>query len=247
MKNKILMLCTAASLLFSMTACDDTVDMNDPSSVRKALTKKGVPFSPNQFVKFAAAGDTANLTLMVKATMDINVADDNGNNAVAIVANKGDLSTLKYLFANGATANVRNSRGETILENAVAMGNKDVVNCVIDQLKKENADPQAMNPAVHFAAKAGKAEMLEVLAAAGAPLGMMGPDGYMPIHWTAKEGNYDALMVLINHGVAVNDTCAEGYSALDWADNAGWTRLKAALKNAGAKVTAKYKKDSKRK
>lgn len=245
MKNKFLTLFAAATLALSMTGCDDSTDLNDPQSVRKLLTKQGIPFSPNQFVKFAAAGDTANMTLMIKATLEIDSPDDNGNNAVAIAANKGDMNTLNYLFANGAKANVRNGHGEPILDNAVSMGKKEVVTRIIDQLKKEGVDPQTMSSAVHLAAKTGNAEMLELLANAGIPLEVRAADGYMPIHLTVKEGNYDALMVLIKHGVDINAKCKEGYSVMDWATSSGYTRLLKEVKKAGGKLTPKGKKDLK--
>ena len=44
----------ALSLLLGMTACDDKMDPNNPQSVRKELTKRKIPFTPNQFVSYAA-------------------------------------------------------------------------------------------------------------------------------------------------------------------------------------------------
>ncbi len=247
MNKKILMLFAAAGLAFSMVGCNDSLDTNDPASVRKYLTKKQIPFTPNQFVAFAAAGDTANMTLFLQGSFEIDAATESGNNAVAIAANKGNLMVLNYLFDRGAKANVRNSQGQTVLENAVTMGNKEVVARILEQLKKEGTDPQTLSSAVLLAAKTGKAEMLEVLADGGAPLETRAADGYMPIHWAAKEGNYDALMVLIKRGVDVNAKCGQGYSVLDWATNAGWTRLIKEIKKAGGKITPKYLKDSKAK
>ena len=81
-----------------------------------------------------------------------------------------------------------------------------------------------------IAAKTGKADILEVLADAGAPLETRGPDGYLPIHWAVKSGNYDAMMFLIDKGADVNAKCGQGYSVLDWATNEGYTRLIKALK-----------------
>jgi ankyrin repeat protein len=153
---------------------------------------------------------------------------------------------LNYLFDHGAKANVKNSLGEPVLDNAVMMGNTDVVKILIDQLKKEGADPASLGTGVLIAAKTGKVDMLQVLADAGAPLDNRGPDGYLPIHWTVKSGNYDAMMFLIEKGVDVNAKCGQGYSVLDWATNEGYTRLIKALKKAGAKNTPQYFKDSKK-
>jgi len=246
MNKKILGALCAAGLMFSLTACNDTMDPNDPASVRKYLTKQQIAFTPNQFVSFAVNSDTAKMTLFLQASFEIDQPADNGNNAVAIAANKGNMMVLDYLFAHGAKADVRNGNGEAVIDNAVMMGNKDVVARLLKQLKAEGAEAQTLGTAVLLAAKAGKVDMLETLAEAGAPLDSRSADGYMPIHWTVKNGNYDAMMFLIGKGVDVNAKCGQGYSVLDWATNEGYTRLIKALKKAGAKNTPQYFKDSKK-
>jgi len=257
MKKTLLGLC-GLGLAFSLVACGDDVNFKDPASVqaflaksdpqgvRKALENKHIAFNANNFINYAFNSDTLMMTVFLKASYEIDAIADNGNNAVAIAANKGNLMVLNYLFNNGAKANVKNSNGETVLDNAVMMGNADVVKLLIDQLKKEGADPATLGTAVLIAAKTGKVDMLQVLADAGAPLENRGPDGYLPIHWTVKSGNYDAMMFLIDRKVDVNAKCGQGYSVLDWATNEGYTRLIKALKKAGAKNTAQYFKDSKK-
>ena len=257
MKKTLLGLC-GLGLAFSLVACGDDVNFKDPASVqaflaksdpqgvRKALENKHIAFNANNFINYAFNSDTLMMTVFLKASYEIDAIADNGNNAVAIAANKGNLMVLNYLFNNGAKANVKNSNGEAVLDNAVMMGNADVVKLLIDQLKKEGADPATLGTAVLIAAKTGKVDMLQVLADAGAPLENRGPDGYLPIHWTVKSGNYDAMMFLIDKKVDVNAKCGQGYSVLDWATNEGYTRLIKALKKAGAKNTAQYFKDSKK-
>ena len=257
MKKTLLGLC-GLGLAFSLVACGDDVNFKDPVSVqkfleksdpqgvRKALENKHIALNANNFINYAFNSDTLMMTVFLKAAFEIDAAADNGNNAVAIAANKGNVMVLNYLFDHGAKADVKNSNGEAVLDNAVMMGNADVVKILIDQLKKEGADPASLGTGVLIAAKTGKVDMLQILADAGAPLENRGPDGYLPIHWTVKSGNYDAMMFLIEKGADVNAKCGQGYSVLDWATNEGYTRLIKALKKAGAKNTAQYFKDSKK-
>ena len=257
MKKTLLGIC-GLGLALSLVACGDDVNFKDPASVqkflaksdpqgvRKALESKHIALNANNFINYAFNSDTLMMTVFLKAAFEIDAAADNGNNAVAIAANKGNVMVLNYLFDHGAKANVKNSLGEPVLDNAVMMGNTDVVKILIDQLKKEGADPASLGTGVLIAAKTGKVDMLQVLADAGAPLDNRGPDGYLPIHWTVKSGNYDAMMFLIEKGVDVNAKCGQGYSVLDWATNEGYTRLIKALKKAGAKNTPQYFKDSKK-
>ena len=229
MKKKVLGLCAIGLLAAGLSACNDTMDPNDPQSVRKYLTKQKIAFTPNQFVSYAVNSDTAKMTLFLQASMEIDAAADNGNNAVAIAANKGNVMVLNYLFDHGAKANVRNGNGEQVIDNAVMMGNKEVVNLLLAQLKKEGVDVQNLGTAVTIAAKA--------------PLEVKSPDGYYPIHLTVKGGHYDAMMFLIKKGVDVNVKCGQGYSVMDWAKNEGYPRLIKELKKAGAKNTAAYTKE----
>ena len=257
MKKTLLGIC-GLGLALSLVACGDDVNFKDPASVqkflaksdpqavRKALENKHIALNANNFINYAFNSDTLMMTMFLKAAFEIDAAAANGNNAVAIAANKGNVMVLNYLFDHGAKANVKNSLGEPVLDNAVMMGNTDVVKILIDQLKKEGADPASLGTGVLIAAKTGKVDMLQVLADAGAPLDNRGPDGYLPIHWTVKSGNYDAMMFLIEKGVDVNAKCGQGYSVLDWATNEGYTRLIKALKKAGAKNTPQYFKDSKK-
>ncbi|MCF0215383.1 MAG: ankyrin repeat domain-containing protein [Fibrobacteraceae bacterium] len=240
--NKKLLLC-AGCMLLGLTACNDKMDPNDPTSVRKFIAKQQIAFTPNQFVSFAVNSDTAKMTLFLQASFEIDAAADNGNNAVAIAANKGNMMVLNYLFDHGAKANVRNSAGETVIDNAVTMGNKDIVSRLLEQLAKEGAEPANLSSAVLIATKLGKADILEMLANAGAPLEVKGPDGYYPIHWAVKSGNYDAMMFLIGKGVDLNVKCGQGYSVLDWAANEGYTRLIKELKKNKAKNTPAFCKE----
>ena len=96
--------------------------------------------------------------------------------------------------------------------------------------------------AVIIAAKTGKANVLEELAALGAPLGERdtGEEGLYPIHWAVRNGNYDAMMFLIQQGVDVNVTSSNGCSPLDWAKSEGYSRLIKVLKKAGGKEICKF-------
>lgn len=244
MKKLSLSLC-AAALLMSLSACDDTMDPNDPQSVRKYLDKQKIAVTGNNFVNAAASGDTAKMTLFLQAAFEIDTPNDGGNNAVAILVNKGNVEMLKWVFAHGAKANVTNGNGESVLDNAVSMGptHVEVVKLLLEQLKAEGVEYSNLTSAVIYAAKTGNVEMLRILGDAGVPLENRGADGYYPIHLAVKGGHYDALMYLIEKKVDVNVKCKQGYSVLDWAKNEGYTRLIAAVKKAGGKHTPEYVKE----
>ncbi len=231
----------ALSLLFTV-ACSDEMDPNDPASVRKHLTKQGIPFTPNKFMSYIAQNDTAAMSLFLKAAYDINSTDGNGNSAVAIAVNKGKVDILQYLIQHGAKLDGTNSNGKTYLEDAIENKHREVAQLLISKMQ-ESGEIQSTAPAVALAAKTGDAEVLKMLGDAGAPLEVRGADSYFPIHLAVKGGNYDAMIYLISKGVDVNAKCGQGYSVLDWAKNEGYTRLIAYLKKHGAKNTPAYIKE----
>lgn len=243
MKNRFLFrigVC-AAALAFA-SGCSEKMDPNDPASVRKSLTKQGIPLTPNQFNSYIGKEDTASMSLFLSAAYDINQADANGNSAVAIAVNKGKLGMVKYLAERGADLSGTNSNGKTYLEDAVENRHKDIVEYLVSKMK-EAGTLERTAPAVALAAKSGDAEILQVLGDAGAPLEVRGADTYYPIHLAVKGGNYDAMVYLISKGVDVNVKCGQGYSVLDWARNEGYTRLIKYLKKHGAKNTPAYIKE----
>lgn len=65
MKKLSLFLLVGIFVLF-FTACDEKMDPNNPQSVRRAITKQQIAFTPNQFVSYAVAGDTAKMTLFYR-------------------------------------------------------------------------------------------------------------------------------------------------------------------------------------
>lgn len=232
-----------AVFVMLFAGCNSKMDPNDPQSVRKEIAKQKIAFTPNQFVSYAAAGDIAKMTLFLQAAFEIDQPDNNGNNAVALVVNQGKTDVLKFLFEKGAKANVFNSKGEHVVDNAVVMGHYEVLQVLIDQLKKEEVELVNITSAVIIATKTGNTQALQILGEAGVPLHTRGADGYYPIHLAVKGGHYDAMMYLISKGVDLNSKCNQGYSVLDWAKNEGYSRLISALKKAGAKHTPAYIKE----
>jgi ankyrin repeat protein len=242
-KMKKLSLCVglcALALMFS--GCSEKMDPNDPASVRKYITSQKIAFTPNQFISYVLAEDTAKVSLFLQATFEIDAPDANGNNAVAIVVNKGKLNMLEYLVNHGAKIDLMNSKGETALDDAIAMGHKDIVKFLVAKMQ-EKGILEKTSSSVNLAAKLGNLEIIQILGDAGAPLEIRGADTYYPIHLAVKGGHYDVVNYLISKNVDLNVTCGQGYSVLDWAKNEGYTRIITLLKKHGARNTAAYTKE----
>lgn len=240
-KSKILFpVCLVAGLLLG---CEQKLDPNDPSSVRKYLESQKISMTPAQFVDFSNKGDTANLTLLLKVGLDANSTDPRGNTGLALAANKGKASMVRYLLSAGADMSLKNTKSMFPIDDAVSLGHKDVVATMLEfELKR---DPSLMNlgGAVTMAARQGFVEIAQILGDAGAPLEDRSPEGYTPLLWAVKNGHLPVVEYLISKNVDVQKTCPQGYSALDWAVNENYSKVIAVLKKAGGKHTAAYMRD----
>lgn len=243
MNKKYLLLpaCLIASLLLG---CEQKLDPNDPSSVRKYLEDQKISMTPAQYVAYSIKGDTANMSLLKKVGVDANSADARGNTALAIAANKGNAMMVRYLLAAGADMSLKNSKGMFPIEDAVSLGHKDVVAAMIEFEKTRDPSLMNMGGAVNMAARQGFAEIAQILGDAGAPLESRSSEGYTPLHWAVKNGHIAVVEYLLSKKVDVNATCGQGYSPLDWAVNENYSKVISAIKKAGGKNTAAYLKVS---
>lgn len=236
----LLPVCLIAGLLLG---CEQKLDPNDPSSVRKYLESQKISMTPAQFVAFANKNDTSNMNLLLKVGVDANSLDARGNSALAIAANKGNASMVRYLLTNGADMGVKNSKGMYPIEDAVSLGHKDVVATMLEFELKRDPSLLNMGGAVNMAARQGFVEIAQILGDAGAPLDARSSEGYTPLHWAVKNGHLSVVEYLISKNVDVNTPCGQGYSPLDWAVNENYSKVISVLKRAGAKHTAAYRRD----
>lgn len=239
MNKSILLIpaCLAASLLLG---CEQKLDPNDPSSVRKYLEGQKIAMTPGQFVAFSVKGDTANMNLLIKVGVDANSADARGNTALAIAANKGNAEMVRYLLAAGADPSIKSTKGIIPMEDAVSLGHKDVVAVMLEFELKRDPSLATLGNSVNMAARQGFVDIIRMLGDAGAPLDTRSSEGYTPLHSAVKNGHLAVVEYLLSKKVDVNATCSQGYSPLDWAVNENYSKVIAVLKKAGSKHTAAY-------
>lgn len=241
--NKSALLLPVCLIAGMLLGCEQKLDPNDPSSVRKYLESQKIAMTPAQFVAFANKSDTANMNLLLKVGVDANSLDARGNSALAIAANKGNAPMVRYLLTNGADMGVKNSKGMYPIEDAVSLGHKDVVATMLEFELKRDPSLLNMGGAMNMAARQGFVEIAQILGDAGAPLDARSSEGYTPLHWAVKNGHLSVVEYLLSKEVDVNIPCGQGYSPLDWAVNENYSKVILALKRAGGKHTAAYRRD----
>ena len=96
----------------------------------------------------AVWGNSKLVKLLVDEGANVNVQDKNGDTAMAIATECGQIETVLFLLDNGANPNIRNVNGRSVLGKArytltrpaLSLSHKEKVKCIIDILNSKNAE-----------------------------------------------------------------------------------------------------------
>ena len=195
---------------------------------------------PQAFLCSAASGDLESVKLLLEAGVDINITDDNGNNAIAIT---GSQEVASYLIEKGIHTN-----NEAFRKNVIS--NFDVLKAV-GKAKIELEIPiDKMNKALIQAARIGDEWVVEYLLEKGAdpnykmfveeryflrddredgeiettPLIENAMQGYKSCSYSNVLVSAHVTKLLLKAGAKVNMTNQEGKTALHYASGNQWCR-----------------------
>lgn len=188
----------------------------------------------------AQNGSAAMLELLIGAGASANEVGNLGETVLMTAARTGDVDAAKVLLAHGAEVDAReNWHGQTALMWAAAEHHADMlavlieagadVNAVsnIEEWERQySAEPRAkwLPPggmtSLLFAAREGCAACVPLLAAAGADVDAVTPDGISPVVSALINGHYDTAAALLEAGTDPNliDDTGRGalYAAIDF-------------------------------
>lgn len=128
-----------------------------------------------------------------------------GSPPLVLAAILGHADLCKLMLELGSNVEVRNARGGTALQGAVAgKHGRELVSVLLDA----GADLEAVNvdgfTALHAAAEVGDAAMVKFLTERGASLESRTQMGFCPIHIAAGLGHKDAAEALVASGADAN-------------------------------------------
>jgi len=216
----------------------------------------------------AATGMPLAAQVLLSHGADANALNQRGASPLYAAAWSGDVATAQLLLDNGADVNASDASGMTPMYDAAMRASDGVVKLllargyrvtsVVDALligdaqrvqEFLHADPQLVNSRLapggsdaptllHLAARAGLAEMVELLISEGADVNAEAQDGATPLHETTYwlyAGGPEVAAVLLAHGAEVDAQDDYGSTSLHFALNSPHqTELMAALLAAGA-------------
>jgi ankyrin repeat protein len=190
-------------------------------------------------------GSDAMARLLLKSRANPNTAIATGETPLMTCAKSGSVDAVQRLLEFGAAINAREpAQNQTALMWAAAEHHTNVVKALIEAHADLKAYSKAGFTAMHFAAREGDQEMVQVLLAAGvnvnilskaedgpatraAPAGSgrtaligarktSGTNGYTPLLVAAVRGQVPLALFLLDHGADPNVGDA-GFTPLHWA------------------------------
>ncbi|PAA83413.1 hypothetical protein BOX15_Mlig012796g2 [Macrostomum lignano] len=152
------------------------------------------------------AADRSRLLPLIDGDRHIDDCDADGNTALHLACQAGNLEAARYLLANGAGVNRENIDGATPLCDAAASGCSALVRLLLDRGAWISPRFALTGPA-HEAAAAGHAAALQLLLDRGAAPDKF--DGHLgaPLHYAAWHGRPAAALVLARSGARLDSPC----------------------------------------
>ncbi len=95
---------------------------------KKELTQRGVGYDLSNYQKTIKAGDKEVAALFLQAGMKVDAASEQGDTALMLAVDDGNVEMSSFLLAHGANANAkRNTDGMNPLAIAALHGNTEIV------------------------------------------------------------------------------------------------------------------------
>lgn len=173
---------------------------------------------------------------------DPRIRDFDGDTALRIAAEHGDVETAKLLIAHGADVDAGHSwrypRTGPIFA-AVSSVDPNMVQLLIAGGAKLNVVDNEGETPLHIAARAGNSQVAELLLTGGANVAALNRTWDTPLHRAARKGHRDAAALLLAHGAEVNARAMRKATPLHRAAYGGHREAAALLLSAGADVNAR--------
>ncbi|MFC1652086.1 ankyrin repeat domain-containing protein [Planctomycetota bacterium] len=126
------------------------------------------------------------------------------------------------------------------LQEAVAMGDIDLVTCLIDKCDQLDAtEDGTRHTALHRAAIRGNSDIAELLLVKGSNVNAKDSSGTTSLHYVSERGHEDLVRLLISKGANVNSRDGRGRAPLHLAVGGGRKGVVGLLIASGADLNAK--------
>jgi hypothetical protein len=204
---------TRADKTLKLAALEETVDVVDSERV-VMMGAMAMPSPENPFIRAAQEDDLEAFTALI-AGMDVNLRDARTNTtALEHAVRNANREMVQLLLSSGATVNLKNASGETVLMMFDENATSDLVWDLINAGAKVNLKDDGGNTALMQAATANNLEGLKTLIDAGAEVDIKNKQGRTALMLAASEGHVNIVRTLVLAGADINATDEDKINAL---------------------------------
>ena len=222
-----------------VAAIEETVKVESDSETRYVSGGGMVAFvaPEDPFVRAAQEDNLEALTALI-AGMDVNLRDMRSNTtALEHGVRNANREMVQLLLSSGATVNLKNSAGETVLMMLDEDATSDLIWDLINAGAKVDLKDDAGNTALMQAATADNLEALKALLDAGAEVNTKNKEGRTALILAASDGHVNIVRTLVLAGADITVTDEDRMNALAHAADNDHAAVVRFLKSKGALET----------
>ena len=203
-------------------------------AARRQIEHSKHAYTPQDFVRAAAEGDSTLVEAYLRSGMDRNVPDPRGYTALMAAAVAGKTAVLKTLLDENAKPDLRDKEGDSALTLAAEAGQAGSVRALIEGNADVRVRDHKNRPALLKAVSGGFDPVVDVLLSTSRDA--LARDGQLDaaLSVAALLGNARVTGLLLDKGAKVNAALDKGQTALMYAATYGKTPIVELLLARGA-------------
>jgi ankyrin repeat protein len=249
LKKKVVKTVTYAVVALVMVILIGAIVVNRGSFAKwyfaKKLENKNIQLSEQAFLVEVSKNNEDAVDLFIKAEINLDAKNENGQTALIIASEKGYENVLKKLIKlKAASLNYFDKSGNTALMTASSKGHENIVKLLCENGADVNyAVPSSEDAATALQAALDTSDFKEVhmrivkyLLQNGAHVKDRNKAGRFPLLFAADHGRTEVARLLIEHGADVNDVDHKGNFSLLSAACKGHSGFVALLSEKGANM-----------
>ncbi|KAG5272708.1 hypothetical protein AALO_G00168470 [Alosa alosa] len=152
------------------------------------------------YLRAARSGNLDKALDHIKNGIDINLANQNGLNALHLASKEGHVKMVLELLHHGINLETTTKKGNTALHIAALAGQEKVVAELAHFGANVNAQSQKGFSPLYMAAQENHLEVVKFLLENGANQSLPTEDGFTPLAVALQQGHENVVALLINHG-----------------------------------------------
>jgi ankyrin repeat protein len=185
---------SAFSFLLALVLCIMAGGCKSKEDYREEIEQRGMTYSADSFLDEVEADNKERVDLFIKAGMNINVRDKDGNTALMLASMTGDPKIVNLLIGKGADINARSTAGYTALMYVSSKGDTAMAGLLIKKGTDVNIRNNDGDTALMLASLNGNFEAAKLLVESGADVNVRNNKGNTALKYSFLDSRLEQLL-----------------------------------------------------